>query len=62
MSDRRIVLHVEGGISAEQARDARARAWGYVFRCHANKEAANRGGRDDVRKDRHAHTDIRNST
>jgi hypothetical protein len=39
MSDApRIVLHPKPGITAEQTRDARARAWAYVFeRWHAKK-------------------------
>jgi hypothetical protein len=43
-------------IPREQARDARARAWAFVFDCYAKKEAARRGGPDDVRKDQNAHT------
>jgi hypothetical protein len=39
MSDTpRVVLHPNVGSSSVQARDARARAWAYVFRCHESKK------------------------
>jgi hypothetical protein len=40
-----------GGITPEQARDIRARAWAFVFECfdHHEKEAVSgRGGEDDA--------------
>jgi hypothetical protein len=46
-------------LSPEQTRDARARAWAYVFDCfnrRNGKEAARPGGPDDVRKGQDAHT------
>jgi hypothetical protein len=46
-------------LSPEQARDARARAWAYVFVCfnrRNGKEAAHPGSPDDARKDKDART------
>ncbi len=38
MSNPRITHHSLGSITPEQARDARARAWAFVFQCwHAKK-------------------------
>jgi hypothetical protein len=34
----RSVLHQDPDISTEQVRDARARAWAFVFRCYQSKE------------------------
>jgi hypothetical protein len=35
-----ISLNPATGKTPEQARDARARAWAYVFRCHESKNPA----------------------
>jgi hypothetical protein len=55
-----IAVKSPAGITPERARDARARAWAYVFDCHANKEGrpttsgpakpTRRPERDDERK------------
>ena len=37
-------------VPAEQARDARARAWAFAFSCHAKKKGA-RLGAPDARKE-----------
>jgi hypothetical protein len=37
-------------LATEQARDARARAWAFVFECHARKEGALPGA-PDARKE-----------
>lgn len=51
MSDApRVALKATSGITDEQARDARARAWSYIFDCHAKKKAARPGGPDDGTK------------
>jgi hypothetical protein len=54
-----IIVKPLSGISPEQARDARARAWSYVFECfdrHTKKKAAPASGPDDARKDQDAGT------
>jgi hypothetical protein len=57
MSDAPPIIHRSlPGISPEQARDARARAWAFVFDCYTRKKAARPGSPDDVRKDQDAHT------
>jgi hypothetical protein len=42
----RDVLRPTPGIAAEQAKDVRARAWQFVFSCHAKKKATRAGGHD----------------
>ena len=37
-------------MTLEQARDARARAWAFVFECHSKKKGA-RPGAPDARKE-----------
>ena len=46
------------GMPAKEVRDARARAWAYVFECFNShkKKAAPTSGPDDARKDQHAGT------
>ena len=54
-----VAIRPLSGITPEQARDIRARAWAYAFECfncRNGKEAARPGGPDDVRKDLDAHT------
>jgi hypothetical protein len=44
MSDApRVVLRTPPGIATEQARDARARAWAFIFRCYQLKESPANG-------------------
>ena len=43
-------------IAPEQARDARARAWAYVFRRHELKKAARPGSPDDGEGSKNAST------
>jgi hypothetical protein len=68
MSDApRIVLRPNPSITTEQVRDARARAWAYVFRCWQEKQKAvepapEPDSRNDVRKGQDAHTTNRNNT
>jgi hypothetical protein len=40
MNSARIVLNPRQDLTAEQARDARARAWVYVFQCWREKQNA----------------------
>lgn len=40
MSSARVVHVSRTDIDATQARDARARAWKFIFDCHAKKKAA----------------------
>ena len=37
------------GSTSEQARDARARAWMFIFDCYAKKTARTRGGEDAMK-------------
>ncbi len=47
----RITDRPHPGIGAEDARDIRARAWAFVFDCHARKAAAGaNGNRDDTKE------------
>lgn len=41
-----ITLKSAYGTTPEQARDARARAWVFIFDCYAKKAARTRGGED----------------
>ena len=43
-------------LTPDEARDARARAWAFIFDCYAKKKAAPESRPDDVRKDQDAHT------
>jgi hypothetical protein len=43
MDSARVVHRPHSGISQEEARDARARAWAYVFDCH-RKHVGKEGG------------------
>jgi hypothetical protein len=45
----RTVLRPNVGTTPEQARDARARAWAFIFSCHAKRKAAEAGGRDEAK-------------
>jgi hypothetical protein len=45
-----ITLKPAAGLASEQARDARARAWAFVFECWKAKKAAHPGGPDDAMK------------
>jgi hypothetical protein len=40
MDSAHIVTQSPSGISPEKARDARARAWSFVFECYENNKAA----------------------
>ena len=44
-----IVAGPTPGITPEQARDARARAWAFTFDCYAKKTARTRGGEDAMK-------------
>jgi hypothetical protein len=50
MSNLRVIHPTSVSITPEQARDARARAWAYIFDCHAKKKTARPGGPDDTTK------------
>ena len=50
MSSSRILGASHAVISNQHAREARARAWAYVFDCYRKKEAARPGGPDDGTK------------
>jgi hypothetical protein len=43
-----ITLKSAYGTTPEQARDARARAWVFIFECYAKKTARTRGGKDST--------------
>ena len=48
---RRIVVKSNPGITPEQARDARACAWAFVFECfyrHEKEAVSGRGGEDNA--------------
>ena len=45
-----ITLKPAVGITAEQARDARARAWMFAFECHAKTKGTRPGAPDDGTK------------
>jgi hypothetical protein len=58
---RYITVKPTSGVSSDQARDARARAWSYVFECfarHTKKRGRflDKSGPDDARKDQDAGT------
>ena len=36
----RVVVRTRSEISSDEARDARARGWAFIFDCHAKKNAA----------------------
>ena len=47
----RIVVKPNPSINADEARDARARAWAFVFECfyrHEKEAVSGRGGEDDA--------------
>jgi hypothetical protein len=44
-----ITLRSTLGTTPEQARDARARAWVFIFDCYAKKTARTRGGEDAMK-------------
>lgn len=46
MSRVRVTHVTRPGITSEQARDARARTWAFVFNCHAKRMATRPGGHD----------------
>ncbi len=43
-------------LPSEQTRDVRARAWTFVFKCHARKKASRPGGPDDAKEFRNDRT------
>ena len=57
MSRSRITRYSSTSITTEQAREARARAWAYIFDCHAKKKAARPGGPDDAEESNNDRTD-----
>jgi hypothetical protein len=58
---RRIVVKPNPGITPEQARDARARAWAFVFECfyRHEKEAVSGHGGEDEASDEFTHEERR---
>ncbi len=50
MDSARVVHKPAPGIAAEQARDTRARAWAFVFRCWEEKQRAGVGPAHNARK------------
>jgi hypothetical protein len=44
-----ITLRSTPGTTPEQARNARARAWVFIFDCYAKKTARTRGGEDAMK-------------
>ncbi len=47
MTSARITDCPPSGLTPEEARNVRARVWGYVFECYARKKAAHPSGPDD---------------
>jgi hypothetical protein len=62
MSETRIEFRPHPGITLEQARDGRARAWGFVFECYEENKAtggyaaARTCGQADARPNRRLRT------
>ena len=56
MSSPRANLALRPDTTPDQARDARARAWAFVFDCHAKKKATRPGGPDDAEESKNDHT------
>jgi hypothetical protein len=50
MSSARFANTTDRTATSEQLRDVRARAWSYVFACHAKKEAAPESRPDDAER------------
>lgn len=48
-----LVYRSQSGIAPEQARDARVRAWTYVFDCYRKNEATRPGGPDAEKGSKH---------
>ena len=44
------IVHTSPSITPEQARDARARAWAFVFQCWQAKKGAHPGAPDDAKE------------
>lgn len=62
-----ITLKRATGLTPEQARDVRARAWIYVFQCWQEKQKAAEhapepGGRDDVKESKNGYAAKENHT
>jgi hypothetical protein len=57
MASLRTTVKATPGITEELARDVRARAWAYIFDCHAKKKAARPGGPDDAEESKNDRTD-----
>jgi hypothetical protein len=55
-------LKPAGSLTPEQARDARARAWAFVFDCFYKKKATCPGGPDDAEDLRNDRTATENYT
>ena len=47
----RLVQRLYPGVTPEQTRDARARAWAFVFQCWQEKQKAAPASRPDARKE-----------
>jgi hypothetical protein len=47
VADSSIVIQFASGITPEQARDARARAWSFIFECWQKKQKAAPASRPD---------------
>ena len=44
--------------TVEQARDARVRAWAFIFDCYAKKTARTRGGEDAMKGPNNGHASV----
>ncbi len=49
-ADTNIIVKPTPGMTPQEARDVRARAWHFVFDCYAKKKAARPGGPDDAER------------
>jgi hypothetical protein len=61
MSSTIITYRPHLGISSDEARNARARAWSYIFRCYEDHKAAGKTGQDEAKSlniEEGAHHDI----
>ena len=56
------VFRLAPDITPEQAKDARARAWKFIFDCHAKKKAARLGDPDDAKEIKNDCADTENYT
>ena len=52
-----VVVRPTPGLTPEETRNIRARAWAFVFDCHEKKKATRPGGPDDAEESKNDRTD-----